>query len=315
MMKSAPLVIGENLSLLETDGTKINERRLVQLRELAMYIGRNNFLFDSDSPSEEFAELFTPCKIPEDTPEEAVRYITALESSLSVCDKLTVCKYVTDEAVKRKRSLLPRLLSTESYNNEIKIAYFKNAYADAAFRSFSKVFDSPVVVYASDFSAVCEEVYYGRADMCMLPLDSSRDAKLISFYRLIDKYELNPIFSCDITTPDGSVTTRYALLKKSIGIPKPEHREKCDSCFFEFTVVPDSSGNLGDILTAAKECGLSVYKIDSIPLTYSDNEFSCDMILKVEDMRELESFVLFLTWMFPQYEPLGIYTHIPSDDI
>ena len=135
----------------------------------------------------------------------------------------------------------------------------------------------------------------------------------IGYFSVIDKYELNPIFSCDITTPDGSVTTRYALLKKSIGIPKSEHREKCDSCFFEFTRVPDSSANLGDILTAAKECTLSVYKIDSIPLTYSDSEFSCDIILKVDDMKELESFVLFLALVFPQYEPLGIYTHVPSD--
>lgn len=313
-MKSASEIIGENLSLLESDSTKISERRLVQLRELAAFVARNNFFLDSEIPAEDFGELFRPCDISEDTPDEAKNYLASAEDALFLCDKLYVCKYIAEESEKRKKSLLPRLLSTEPYSNEVKIAYFKNAYADAAFRSFSQIFENPSVIYAPDFSAACEEVYYGRADMCMLPLDSSRDAKLISFYRLIDKYELNPIFSCDITTPDGSVTTRYALLKKSIGLPKAEHREKCDFCFFEFTVIPDRDGTLGDVLTAAKEFGLSVYKLDSIPLTYSDSEFSYDVILKVGDMKSLEAFVLFMTFVFPQYEPLGVYNHVLSEN-
>lgn len=313
-MKSPSSVIEENLSLLNCEGGFVSERRLVQLRELARYIGRSNFLLDSDSPSDEFAKLFENRQKNSGIPEESASYLSSMSSSLLLYDKLTVCKYISEEAEKRKRSLIPKLLSIEPYKNEVKIAYFKNAYADAAFRCFSKIFDNPAVVYSPDFSAVCEEVYYGRADMCMLPLDSSRDAKLISFYRLIDKYELNPIFSCDVTTPDGSVTTRYALLKKSIALPKMEHRQKCDSCFFEFTVIPESGGGIGEVLTAAKECGLSVYKLDSLPLSYNDKEFSCDVILKIDSMRWFEAFVIFMSFVYPQYEPLGVYTHIPFEN-
>ncbi len=302
-------IISDNLTLLALEGTSVEERRVAQLRERALLISRGDSLLDSDSRADEFDAIFSDDTDFDSIPETAA-YVEQKKRTQLFSDKLTVCKFLTDIYRERRINILERLLGNEPSPTSVKIAYFRNAYADAAFRIFAEALDNPAAVYASDFTAVCEEVYYGRADMCMLPLDSSRDAKLISFYRLIDKYELSPIFSCDVTTPDGSVTTRYALLKKSMALPTGKLREKCDSCFFEFSLIPDNGMALSDVLEAASECGLTLYKVDSIPLTYNESEFACDIILKVGSDEGLAAFVLFLSLAVPQYEPLGIYPHI-----
>ncbi len=302
-------VIGENLALLSHESSSAEERRLVELRERALFIARTSSLLDSDNRTEEFTALFDDVTTYQSIPETELHIAEQLSTQL-FSDKLTVCKFLAEEYRARKINILEKLLGDEPYGDAVKIAYFRNAYADAAFRIFSGVIENPAALYASDFSAVCEEVYYDRADMCMLPLDSSRDAKLISFYRLIDKYELSPILSCDVTTPDGSVTTRYALLAKSPSLPKTEVADKCDRFFFEFSLIPNDGPVLCEVLSAASKCGLSLYKVDSLPLSYNESEFSCDVILKVGNAKGLEAFVLFLSLAVPQYEPLGFYPHI-----
>lgn len=309
--KAAGMIIGENLGILTHEASGSHERRLAWLRDLAITMMRDDSMIFGENRADEFAALFTQSIKTDSLTDTCAEYIAVQTSSQCFADKLTVCKFLAAEYGRRGTDIQIKLLGSEPYAASPRIAYFKNAYADAAFRIFSDVLDSPSVVYASDFTAVCEEVYYGRADMCMLPLDSSRDAKLISFYRLIDKYELNPVLSCDVVTPDGSVTTRYALLKRSMCLPERSAR---GGCFFEFSLVPDRGPALCDVLCAAKECGLSLYKIDSIPLTYNDRKFSCELIFKVGDPMGLDAFILFLSLAIPEYEPLGIYPHISTGE-
>ena len=299
-------VINENFALLDTEASSALERRLAGLRDRAMLIALDGPILPGETAAEEFHALFAGTKLPDGIPDVTADYLDARNRAELLSDKLTVCKFLADELSKRPNDTLTILLGEEVSIRSPRIAYFQNAYADAAFRIFSDAMDQPSVVYMPDFTAVCEEVYYGRADLCMLPLDSSRDAKLISFYRLIDKYELSPVMSCDVTSPDGSVTTRYALLRRGIGLPETLD----DSIFFEFTLVPDEDAALCDVLEAARECDLTLYKVDSIPLTYSDSEFSSDIILKIGTKRGFEAFALFMTLAVPQYEPLGVYRHI-----
>ena len=306
MISDNAAIIGENLNLLYEENTSANERRLAWLRDLAFTLIRDDSFLSDDGRPEKFAALFGYEDRSNAADEESSGILPYFRTA-SFVDKLTVCKFLAEEFDRRGAKLLDKLLGNTPYPRSPRIAYFKNAYADAAFRVFSEALEAPSVAYASDFNAVCEEVYYERADMCMLPLDSSRDAKLISFYRLIDKYELSPVLSCDVTTPDGSVTTRYALLSKSISLPKKENRS---GCFFEFSLVTDDGAALGDVLNAAVECGLTLYKVDSIPLTYSTGKFSSEVILIGGDPKGLDAFVLFLTLAIPEYEPLGIYPHI-----
>lgn len=305
-------IISENLELLNGEYSSVFERRLTQLYDRAQLLARDSALLTSEERCAEFERMFDPTNLPPEASDEAKRYVKSYSEAQLLSDKLTVCRFLAERL--GSRADFGELLGQGSAKlgsdgKGVRIAYLQNAYADAAFRRFSEVLDSPSVTYPGDFTSVCEEVYYGRAELCMLPLDSSRDAKLISFYRLIDKYELKIILSCDVASADGGVTTRYALLGKSAVWPDYVIRNKCGSLFFEFSFVPDEERTLADVLSAAGQCGLRLYKTDAIPLSYSDSEFSCDVILDCQN-GELNAFVLYMMLAVPQYELLGVYPHM-----
>ncbi|MBQ8509744.1 MAG: hypothetical protein IJ493_07550 [Clostridia bacterium] len=307
-------IIRDNLALLDIEAGSVSERRLMQLYDRAALILQDDELLTSEDRCEAFDAMFDrPNRIAPSSAEAAHPYLHDTAANDLLADKLTVCRFAAERLKQKRGFRLDQLLSADEDAVELapspKIAYLKNAYADTAFRIFSGVLNTPSVVYAGDFAQVCEEVYYGRADMCILPVDSSRDAKLISFYRLIDKYELKIALSCDVTSPDGSVTTRYALLRKSLELPRQSWLDAADASFLEFSLIPDEKVSLADVLRAAEVCGLYIYKIDALPLSYSDSEFSYDIILRVGE-GGFESFALFLALAVPQYEPLGIYPHI-----
>lgn len=326
-------IINANLSLLDAETASAEERRIAQLFDRAALISRCEDMLSDEDRCAEFDRLFQRGSLP-DAAKEAVSCLEAYFSAQLLSDKVTVCGFLARRLFANRNFNLASLLGAENEVRDsdevisdrsgekppVKIAYFKNVYADTAFRRFSDVLGSPSVVYCADFAAVCEEVYYGRAEMCILPLDSSRDAKLISFCRLIDKYELKISLSCDVVSPDGGVTTRYALLKKTISLNSFEDsrmKDKADTLLFEFNFVPDENISLADVLYAAGRCELKLYKVDSIPLSYSDSEFSYDVILSCGDgsgaQSGLEAFALFMALAAPQYETLGVYAHLKSE--
>lgn len=308
-------VIGENLSLLDEETSSAAERRVAQLSDLATLISqRPEMLLDSENRCGNFSELFERGILPAEAADEAKPYLEAYYSSQLLSDKLAVCKFLAERLGWKSDFRLASLLGDSGgfrpLEKDPKIAYLKNPFADSAFLIFSKLLGSPSVSYHSDFESVCEEVYYGRADMCILPLESSRDAKLIGFCRMIDRFELKIVLACDVTSPDGSVTTRYALLRRSLTFPEVLPPES-DARLLELSFVPTEGITLADVLSAAAGFGLGLYKVDAIPLSYSDSEFSYDVILHCPD-RAVEPFALFMALAAPQYETLGVYAHIRS---
>ena len=309
-INSAASIIGGNLSILSEDSASVSERRLVQLQELAKQLLRDSSQLFGETRVVDFEKLFSEEKTAYGAPGN-FRSLLAYENKTRVfTDRIAVCSFLRDEMERMSMSPIEKFIESKPHEGACSIAYFRNAYADEAFRIFSDVIENPSAVYASDFSSVCEEVYYGRCDMCMLPLDSSKDAKLVSFYRLIDKYELNIICSCDVTTPDGSVTTRYALLKRGMAVPESEKLDEENSCFFEFGLTLDGNDTFEEVLAAANIFGLTLYRMDSIPLTSGDSKVACDLIFKIGNARGINAFVLYLGLVIPQYEPIGIYPHI-----
>lgn len=312
-------IISENLALLDGETSSATERRIALLFDRAALISRDASLLASEERCAEFNQMFESAAVPSDSSDTVKPYLGAYYNCQLLFDKLAVCKFFAERIRDKRDFNLSALLCPDGNPTELlpeeetvpKIAYLKNAYADTAFRRFSEVLGSLSVAYMGDFTSVCEEVYYGRADMCMLPLDSSRDAKLISFCRLINKYELKIVISCDVTSSDGAVTTRYALLKKTLSLPDYKTKEKYDALLLEFSFVPDEDISLADVLFAAENFGLKLYKVDAIPLSYSDSEFSYDVILSCRE-EKIESFALFMSLAAPQYETLGIYPHFKN---
>jgi len=197
--------------------------------------------------------------------------------------------------------------SNENKKTENRISYLRNYYADAAYTVFSQVLDEPTVTYNTDFSGVCEDVYYGRAGCCILPVESSSDGRLASFRSLIRKYELKTVFVCNVETGDG-VSTRFALLKKRLTrLPCPE-KLKGDS-FFEFDVTLRDISALSGLLEAARLCDLGLARVDSLPSSYAQSGYSYEMAFRT-DGGFLDGFLCYLFMEDPGFTPLGIYTEI-----
>ncbi len=193
-----------------------------------------------------------------------------------------------------------------------KIAYMRNAYSDAAYSVFSKGISGASVLYPSSFSAVCEEVYYGRAGYCILPYESSEEGVLSGFRRLISKYELRPVLTCSVIT-DGSSqsTTRFALLAKSVEKIKTDGRfsGKTLNEYLKITVSGPQEKVSLKVLGAASLCGLECTKTESVPLTWDEGSYAGALTFSLNG-DGLIPFLLYLYLEVPESEIEGIYTDI-----
>lgn len=220
--------------------------------------------------------------------------------------RLTACS-VLDEIAPGKRKISDFLAqdNTRTYTGEI--AYLKNPISDKAHRSFSKYITCPVSSLQSDFNSVCEAVYDGRADYCILPIENSTDGRLGSFYNLISKYELFICMGADILSNDENMRTRFALCAKSMAVL--QHHKKDPVWHTELLVKANGDNSMADILFYADFFGLQTVKTDCTPALYSDKEYDMYVTL-VSGEKELVKLLLFLALEQIRYTAVGIYTVI-----
>ena len=186
------------------------------------------------------------------------------------------------------------------------IAYLQNAFTDRAYRAFSGSMHRARSQYHDSYAAACEAVSNGSCEACILPIEHAQDGKLLGFYRLIDRYELKIVCTCDIAQPNGH-ESRFALLKKSFTFPLPDDAL---AYLFELSITRSTGHALGAVLDAAALCGLTVRRVDSIPLAYAEDSFAYHTVLTMADAGQLTPFLLHLALDVPQYDPIGRYAHI-----
>jgi hypothetical protein len=199
------------------------------------------------------------------------------------------------------------------------IAYQHSIYTDEAFLHFSRVLPTARAVYSDSFSGVCEQVFNGLCEYCILPLENTQDGKLVRFYHLIQKYELKIELTCRVTTSDNRHSTVFGLCRRGLSWPLLPMPHK-DFCFeFLFWQEPERV-TLGELLTAASACSLSLVRVDCLPR--SDEEilmgagypFALSFDISAERSYEPVSpeqdflaFLLYLAVHSPSALPLGIY--------
>ena len=182
------------------------------------------------------------------------------------------------------------------------VSYIKNNYNDTAFLHFSKLFHSTKVSYGTSFEDVCERVYNGVCDYCILPIESATAGKLFSFYSLIDKYDLRIFAVCDIDESSSAKRTRYALLSRTSLI----YADNAQKSYLEFSLIKDASYELSHILDTASAIGASLYRIDSIPVPYDDLTFKIYHVFEA-DSKTLLTLRLYLEYKYPQLKTVGHY--------
>ncbi len=246
--------------------------------------------------------------------------LTTLFRTLGTAERVTFCRTLSDTPVvpQTLSALVEELFGdAESVDREAagRVAYQRNIFADEAYLHFSPHIQAPKATYAGSFAGVCEQVYNGLCEYCILPLENSQDGKLLRFYGLIQKYELKIALTCDVTSSDKRNVTTFALCKRSLQIPTPMlYDMRRDACLeFIFRQDSDDYPGLGDVLTAAQTCSLRLLRVDCLPR--SDDEimvgagYPFNISLDIEN-GDLRTFLLFLALNAPFCLPLGIYHHL-----
>ncbi len=192
-----------------------------------------------------------------------------------------------------------------------RIAYLKNSYNDAAYMQFSTLLSSPRAAYFGSITDVCDSVYRGECEYCILPIETSADGKLLSFYELILKYgfKINAVF--DLYSDGGKEYTRYALLGRLFVLRDTSLRSKARNRYFEF-VIPENDGmSTEDLLTAASFCSLKLRRIDTLNLRGDKgtrSTYFCPVLRA--DGSDLKTFLAFLAVDCPDFVPVGLYMQI-----
>lgn len=203
-----------------------------------------------------------------------------------------------------------------------KIVYQHSIYTDEAFLHFSRVLPSAKACYADSFTGVCEQVFDGQCEYCILPLENTQDGKLVRFYGLIEKYELNIALTCKVTTSDNRHSTVFGLCRRGMTWPGFVLHDR-NLCFeFIFWQEPEHL-TLSKLLAAAESSSLSLLRADCLPR--SDDEilmgagYPFDLCFELSPRktaspmppeRDFLAFLMFLSTHAPTYLPLGIYQNI-----
>lgn len=243
-----------------------------------------------------------------------------LYRSLGTAERVVFCRTMaqSDHVPQHIPELVQMLYGqTDSVDREIagRIAYQRNIFTDEAYLHFSPQIHAPKATYAGSFSGVCEQVYNGLCEYCILPLENSQDGKLLRFYDLIQKYELKIVLTCDVTASDKRQTTTFGLCKRSLQVPTTLlYGNRRNTCFeLIFRQDSDDYPSLTDLLIAAQACSLKPIRVDCLPK--SDDEimigagYPFDISLDLEN-GDLRTFLLFLALDAPFCMPLGIYCHL-----
>ena len=122
---------------------------------------------------------------------------------------------------------------------------------------------------------------------------------------MIDRYELKILSVCTVEHNGGAGFTKFALLGRSLQFPY-EHRS--NGLKFELRIsqsLADASA-ICNIINAANACNITLCRINSLPLPYSDAMTSYYAVFNLNGS-DLEPFFTYLTLEFPQCYALGIY--------
>lgn len=175
----------------------------------------------------------------------------------------------------KERLLISKYVSEcfESYTNleqaisskpkSVSIAYwYSNIYAQEATDAFADLFGSCEKIQTDSFVSVCESIS-DESTLGVIPIANSSDGRLMSFYRLIDKYDLKISAIRSVENPNGDGFSRFALVgKKLYDLESSEHKN------IEFSVV----GNLISIVCVTEFVGGTVKEITSIPSPHKNND-------------------------------------------
>ena len=188
-----------------------------------------------------------------------------------------------------------------------RIAYMPSTFANKAYLSLSACVKNPRSSETAGFVDACEEVQSGLCEYCILPTENSHSGKLTAFARLMLRYSLEIVAVTDLENAAEGTVTRFALLRASHG-DTPVGLSSVDTPqYWEIFHLSDTP-TLSDLLAAAEFCGISLYRVDTLPLPDGEggDTPALDCVLHATG-GDLVTFRRFLSLEAPKDLSAGIY--------
>ena len=288
-------IASQNLNALDSKQARLFESRKALLCELAYSICGGGKCSEDEIRENYLSAL--PCDA------DSKDYFSAI----STPEKIDVCREINRLSYVKSSFYESVLGPSESCDESARgrVAYVKNNFTSSAYLIFSKLIPSPRCAYFDSFDLICEDVHSGESEFCILPVETSTDGKLISFYSMIDRYELKILSICTVEHPGGSNFTKFALLGRSLKFPSAE---STSGLKFELRISQSLSDDtyISQIICAADVCGVALRRINSMPLPYSDSMISYYAVFDL-NRSDLKTFLTYLTLECPQCYAMGIY--------
>ena len=273
-------IIVANLNQLKEREATLKELRALEIAEIPYTLGENAALRD-------IMQLYR-------------KYMPLTNTDISASDRIEFCKIIAEYNKDNLKHILVKPATDTDINA---VAYVKNQYSLEAFAKLCKHIAVHQEHVFSSFGELCDDIESGDADACIIPIENTTDGKLVNFYSIIDRYELKILSTCEIESSDGNQVTRYALLKRHLIIPNGER------CCIEFNFVSTQTNTLKDLIEISSLLGLSIHRIDSLPLRYNKSSFEISSVL-YGTLDDIMKFILFLKLNIPQHTILGLYNNV-----
>ena len=124
--------------------------------------------------------------------------------------------------------------------------------------------------YHSSFADVCEEVYDNRCRYAILPLYTAADGRLVSFQKLLSRYDLKICMAAAVDMGDDD-EMHFALLRKHLHMP-----QEAGTVYWDLSVVLTEEIPLGTFFACLEVFGAKILSVHTLPLTYaSDLDETC----------------------------------------
>ena len=186
-----------------------------------------------------------------------------------------------------------------------RVAFLDGFFSREALRRFERLLPRARAVTVSSFTAVCEEIASGNADLALLPLEDSREGKFLHLFEEIERFELHISHACDVSYPDEGRTVTVGLISR---LYRPVARIRGEQ-MLALSVFEEHPGTLCELLQAAKAAGLELRRVDSLPAPYGANGMFYHPVFRTKEQDE-RLFEAYLALFMPRTRITGRYVHL-----
>ena len=315
--EGAPAAVEKNLRRTATAGAAVTEKRFAHIKELAELLSRRirretgvSDVLRAVLSFEGAVPIYHEWLAAPSLQEVPFGEINRAEKAfflrqLGRYDRFYLSKCLAEQSnIRDLKTMIPLIvgeLAEIPSGRDRRVAFLRNRQASRAFERFARYLGGVSAVYEDNFQSACESVYTGETTYAIIPTASTSDGRLNSFYRQMEKYDLNIVLSCDIDSDDGENSTTFALVYRDRlyieieGIP-----------LYECKITLDRQTDIADIADAAAYFGATMESAEALPLMFSGRTNAFGMIFGLKNA-DVGGFFTYLALEYPQTAAVGIY--------